>query len=103
MVLRVPSKQKQASSNAYEFSGLGEIYSFTRVMDAPEGFEESAPYLVALVKLDEGPMLTAQLTDIASPEQVQIGMRVEMVTRRIRTNGPDGIIEYGYKFRPVHS
>ncbi len=101
MVLRVPGKQ--ALSSTYGFSGLGEIYSFTTVMDAPEGFEESAPYVLALVKLDEGPMLTAQLTDISSPEQVQIGLRVEMVTRRIRTQGPDGIIEYGYKFRPVHS
>ncbi|MBZ0310478.1 MAG: OB-fold domain-containing protein [Anaerolineae bacterium] len=90
-------------SSTYGFGGLGEIYSFTTVMDAPEGFEENAPYVLALVKLDEGPIITAQLTDISSPEQVQIGLRVEMVTRRIRTNGPDGIIEYGYKFRPVHS
>lgn len=93
----------KAESSAVDLSGLGEIYSYTLVSDAPEGFEDSAPYLMALVKLDEGPMVTAQLTDIVSADQVQIGMRVEMVTRRVRTNGPDGIIEYGYKFRPIHS
>lgn len=103
MVLRVPGQQTKVTSSAFAFSGLGEVYSFTTVADAPEGFEETAPYMLALVKLDEGPIITAQLTDIFGPEQVQIGMRVEMVTRRIRANGPDGIIEYGYKFRPIHS
>jgi uncharacterized OB-fold protein len=32
----------------------------------------------------------------------QIGMRVEMVTRKLRSDGPHGVISYGYKFRPVH-
>ena len=40
------------------------------------------PYAVALVKLDEGPMVTAQLTDVGRGE-VRIGMPVEMVTRRL--------------------
>jgi uncharacterized OB-fold protein len=46
-------------------------------------------------------MLTAQLTDLDGPPQ--IGMRVEMVTRKLRTEGPQGMIIYGYKFRPVLS
>ena len=45
-------------------SGYGEVYSYTVVTDAPEGFDEFAPYVLAIVKLDEGPMLTAQLTDL---------------------------------------
>jgi len=51
--------------------------------DAPAGFEENVPYTVAVVKLAEGPMVTAQLTDLGA-EPVKIGMPVEMVTRRIR-------------------
>ena len=31
---------------------------------ARPGFEEQAPYTVALVKLAEGPVVTAQLTDL---------------------------------------
>jgi uncharacterized OB-fold protein len=55
---------------------------------------------VALVQLDEGPMVTAQLTDLGG-EKVEIGMPVEMVTRRIRSDGDErGILVYGYKFRP---
>jgi uncharacterized OB-fold protein len=30
---------------------------------------------------------------------VRIGMPVEMVTRRLRQFGEDGLIVYGYKFR----
>jgi uncharacterized OB-fold protein len=28
-------------------------------------------------------------------------MPVEMVTRRLRTDGDEGVIQYGYKFRPI--
>ena len=83
----------------YTFSGRGEIYSHTTVYSAPEGYEEYVPYAVALVKLEEGPLVTAQLTDV-QPEQVEIGMPVEMVTRKVREFGEDGVILYGYKFRP---
>ena len=85
----------------YTFSGKGEIYSYTTLHDAPAGFEEQVPYTVALVKLVEGPMVTAQLTDLGE-QAVQIGMPVEMVTRKIRQDGnKEGILVYGYKFRPV--
>lgn len=84
----------------YTFTGLGEIYSYTTIYDAPAGFEGFAPYTVALVKLDEGPIVTAQLTDMDS-EEVEIGMPVEMVTRKLRTDGEEGMIVYGYKFRPA--
>lgn len=84
----------------YTFTGLGEVYSFTTIYDPPAGFEHNAPYVIALVKLEEGPVITAQLTDIATDE-VEIGMPVEMVTRKLRTDGDEGMIVYGYKFRPV--
>ena len=86
----------------YTFTGLGEIYSFTTIYDAPAGFEHSAPYTVALVKLEEGPLVTAQLTDVDESE-LSIGMPVEMVTRKLRTDGEEGMIVYGYKFRPICS
>jgi uncharacterized OB-fold protein len=56
---------------------------------------------VAIVKLEEGPMLTAQLTDIGE-QPIEIGMPVEMVTRKMRNDGDErGLIVYGYKFRPA--
>jgi uncharacterized OB-fold protein len=90
----------QPAYEPFTFSGRGEIYSYTTVRTPPQGYEEYAPYAVALVKLEEGPLVTAQLTDV-STDEVQIGQPVEMVTRKIREFGEDGIIVYGYKFRPV--
>jgi len=87
----------------YQFSGRGEIYSHTTVYNAPAGFENVAPYKIALVKLEEGPMVTAQLTDLGDIEP-EIGMPVEMVTRRLKVTGDEdrGAIIYGYKFRPAN-
>lgn len=84
----------------YQFSGRGEVFSYTTVYDAPAGHEDQAPYTVALVKLEEGPMVTAQLTDMAD-QKAEIGMPVEMVTRRLRSDGDRGVLIYGYKFRPA--
>lgn len=89
----------------YQFSGKGEVYSSTIMYDAPSGFENT-PYQVALIKLDEGPILTAQLTDLSdATELVPIGTKVEMVTRIQKDDQEKkGVIVYGYKFRiPVTS
>jgi uncharacterized OB-fold protein len=67
--------------------------------NVPKGFEEQKPYSVALISLDDGPMVTAQLTDVDAAD-LTIGMRVEMVTRKLREEGDEGQIIYGYKFRP---
>jgi hypothetical protein len=82
------------------FSGRGEVCSFTTVYDAaPNGSQ--VPYVLALVRLEEGPVVTAQITD-ADPGEVEIGMQVEMVIRKMKEDNPEGrgLIVYGYKFRP---
>jgi uncharacterized protein len=82
---------------SFQFAGTGTIYSYTRLQNAPEGYEDNAPYYLVMVQLDEGPLVTAQLTDQTAPPV--IGARVEMVTRRLTEDGPQGVIVYGYKFR----
>lgn len=91
----------------YQFTGRAEVFSYTVVYEAPAGYEEYVPYVLALVQLEEGPMVTAQLTDLEYEwvegklkYQVEIGMPVEMVTRKIKSEGDRGILVYGYKFRP---
>jgi uncharacterized OB-fold protein len=79
--------------------GAGTVYSFSVVRQPPAGYDDQAPYVMALVRLAEGPLITAQLTD-CDAEHVAIDMQVEMVTRRLRDLGPDGLIIYGYTFRP---
>src|SRR3972149_586757 len=54
----------QEARQPYAFSGRGEVYSFAPVREAPAGYEENAPYPVALIRLEEVPMVTAQLTKV---------------------------------------
>jgi uncharacterized OB-fold protein len=82
------------------FSGRGAIYSFSVIRQAPDGYEGLAPYPVALVRLDEGPLVAAQLTDCDEAE-LTIGQQVELATRRLADTGADGVLVYGYKFRPL--
>lgn len=91
---------KSNKLEAFEFSGRGELYSFTTLYQAPLGYEGGLPYAVGMIKLDKGPMVEAQLTDV-NPQDLKIGQRVEMVTRKLRELGEEGLIVYGYKFRPV--
>jgi uncharacterized OB-fold protein len=96
--MTVPRENAQPAER-FTLAGTGEVYSFTTLQEPPEGFEEQAPYTLALIKLDEGLLITAQLTDLDGP--VAIGDRVEMVTRKLSTEGSKGMIIYGYKFRKV--
>ena len=90
----------ELAGSEQELSGHGEVYSFSTMYSVPQGYEEQKPYTIALIRLDEGPLVTAQLTDVNS-DKVEIGLRVEMVTRKLREDGSEGQIIYGYKFRPV--
>lgn len=83
-----------------QFSGRGVIYSYTIMYHSPEKFQFLLPYVVAHIKLEEGPMVTSMLTDIDF-DDLYIGMPVEMVTRKLSENGDTGLISYGYKFRPI--
>ena len=91
----------EEAKTLFQFSGRGEVYSHTTVFDPPQGYEGQAPFTLAMIKLEEGPLVTAQLTDLG-PEKPEIGMPVEMVTRLLRSATDErGMLLYGYKFRPA--
>jgi uncharacterized protein len=97
-----------SSTNLSEhiFRPFGEIITFTVIrtqINDPEGENidipaRNIPYVLAIIKLDEGPRLTAQVVE-CSAEELKIGRKVEMVFRKLNEKGDRGIIEYGYKFR----
>jgi len=61
-----------------EASGRGEVYSHSAVYRAPsEAFKADVPYVVAIVKTDEGPHLLSRVVGVA-PEAVRIGMRLKV-------------------------
>jgi len=83
----------------FQLSGDGTVFSFTVVHDAAEGFEMQVPYVMALVKTVEGPILTGQVVDV-EPGEVAIGLKVRATFRKLREEGKAGVIHYGYKFTP---
>ncbi len=82
----------------FKLSGNGEITSYSIVHESSSAFKRQVPYVMALIKLNEGPVITAQIVD-CDPDNVEIGKKVHMAFRKIREDGTNGIIEYGYKFK----
>ena len=89
-----------AAVETIKLSGRGEVYSHSIMHKAPDAFEQSVPYVVALVRLEEGALVSAQVTDV-DPDDVTVGMPVEAVFRQWRQYGADGHVVYGFKFRPL--
>jgi uncharacterized OB-fold protein len=83
-----------------KFSGKGKVVTYTIIHEAPENFDGQAPYPMAIIQLDEGPKITAQIVD-CKLEDVKIGMKVISTFRKIQEDGYIGAIYYGYKFKPV--
>ena len=60
-------------------SGRGKVYTFTVVHNyPPTAFAEDIPYVVAVVKLEEGVQLMSNIIG-CEPEQVKCDMEVEVV------------------------
>ena len=84
------------SSTSY---GGGTVVTYTVIHTAAEQYSMLTPYVLAIVKLDEGPQITTQI--VCAPSKAKIGMKVKSVFRKIATDGESGIIHYGTKFVPV--
>jgi len=78
----------------------GKVLSFTVIRVAPPDLAEQAPYVVAVLEMDDGTRTMAQVADVA-PDAVAIGMRVRLEFRRIRQDGESGVIAYGHKAVPA--
>jgi uncharacterized protein len=60
-------------------AGLGTVYSYTVVHHPTHpAFQDQVPYVVAIVELDEGPRIVANIRN-CSVHEVQGGMRVSVL------------------------
>ena len=65
--------------NWVKSSGVGVVSTFTIVRRAPsKAYEADLPYVLALIKLDEGPTMMSNIIQ-CDPESVKTGMKVEVV------------------------
>lgn len=77
-----------------ECSGRAVVYSATVVHRSPDPRLWPAPYVVAVVTLDEGPRMLTRITG-ADPRAVTIGMPVTVVFRTLDD------VHTVYEFRPA--
>ena len=62
-----------------EVSGRGTVNTFTKIVAAPTGFEDVAPYIVGVVDLEEGGRALAWFGESIGEDEVEIGMEVQIV------------------------
>ncbi len=80
----------------FKASGRGVLYSYVINHRPAKGFENEAPYAIAVVRLDEGVNMMTNIVECEqTPEALQLDMPVEVVFEQItdKINLP--------KFRPV--
>ncbi len=73
---------EQCMSGDFEFfevSGRGRVHTFTKIVAAPTGFEDVAPYIVGVVDLEEGGKALAWFGDSIEEGDIEIGMEVQIV------------------------
>ena len=95
-----PECRRRGNIEDIQFSGKGKIFTYSVIRTPTSEFKKIAPYAVAIIELEEGAKVTAQIVD-TDVDDIQIGDPVEMVFRKIREDGPDGVISYGFKFKIV--
>jgi uncharacterized OB-fold protein len=66
--------------NEFMFAGEGRVATFTVIRYPPKGFEEEAPYIVALIDIDDGPRIIGRI--LAKPGEVEVGSAVTLAGSR---------------------
>ncbi|MCD5425682.1 MAG: Zn-ribbon domain-containing OB-fold protein [Methanosarcinaceae archaeon] len=91
-----PMCRRTGNVESYKFKGKGQVVTYTVIHTKTEELIHRTPYILAIVKMDEGPRFTTQI--IEEPENMSIGMRVKPVFRKLMTDDDKGMIVYGTKF-----
>jgi uncharacterized OB-fold protein len=96
-----PNCRRDGKTEPVQFSGRGKVFTYTIIRVPSEEFRPYAPYVIGIIELEEGPKVTSQIVD-CRVESVYIGMPVESCFRKLTAQGSEGIINYGFKFRPIY-
>ena len=90
----------KCGSNNFEsfvFKDAAKLITWSVVYAAQEGFEDSLPYIIAIVELEQGERLTSQLVNIEISD-LHYGLDLVPTFRKVFSSGDEGIIHYALKF-----
>ena len=72
------------SVEVFKATGKGKLYSYIINHRPAPGFEEEAPYAIAVVELEEGPRLMTNIVDCEqTPQALQLDMALEVTFEQI--------------------
>lgn len=81
-----------------ELPRVGRLLSYSVVYTTPFEDKSRAPIVIGLIDLGVAKLI-AEVVDV-TPEDLEVGVSVEAVFRRVSVDGSTGLIVYGVKFRP---
>jgi len=74
----------------------GKLVTYTAIHVPASNFKDEAPIAYAVIELEDGTKISAQVTD-CSTEELHAGAPVRLEFRRVQHDGESGILCYGYK------
>jgi len=77
----------------FEVKSQGKLTSYTVVNYGPSGFENDAPYILALAEFDEGMQILARLSRDITENDIKIGMNLTVNPAKL----PDNRIAYEFR------
>ena len=77
-------------------SPFGTVHTFTIIHQTPKGSVMEAPYAIAQVHLDDGPIVATAIAEVAG---VRVGLPVEMVLHDVKVD-EQGRRVVAYVFKP---
>ena len=95
-----PGSLDGSSLEPYVLPDNGTIYTYTVIEVPPSQFKDAAPYVVAIIELEDGTKVMCQMAD-CEPAELEVGQKVKLEFRRVQTHGEHGVLSYGYKAVPA--
>ena len=84
-------------------SGRGKLYSYVINQRAAPGFQNEAPYVIAVVELDEGPRMMTNIVGVEpTPENLPVGLPVEVTSDGRRRDHLPHVPPVGARREPAH-
>jgi uncharacterized OB-fold protein len=62
-----------------EISGKATLHTYTKIVAAPTGFEDVAPYTVGVADLEETGRILAWIGETIKEDEIEIGMQLQVV------------------------
>ncbi len=83
----------------FEIKGEGRLTTYTLVNYAPSGFEDDAPYVLAVARFRDGLQVFGRLSRDIDTGDIKVGMELKVVPIKLSQDR----IAYEFQMAPAHS